>query len=352
MKFKICMVADVPNWSFDNIAQKLKKDLENKYDIRIVYFDRRKEADNFYEFIERNKDCDLFHFLNRRMLLLMGTEIFKQKVENSGKNLKEYIEEKKNKFSTAVYDYIDLTPEGILEHTPIFNTYTKKYYTATKELFEIYSSIEGLKKPDAMVHDICDKELFPPINIERFDYDNIKNREIVVGWVGNSVHNDEKEVDLKGFHSILNPVIEELKQEGYQIRGYYADRLEKWRTTEEMPEYYSQIDICTCTSIHEGTPRPVLESMYSGVPIISTNVGLVPEALGKKQKEFIIGNRKNGENDSIVKKNLKEKIIYLYNNRHLFKELSDENIKSIEEFDGGKTIKDFENFFDQCLEID
>lgn len=350
MKFKICIVADVPNWSFDNIAKKLKKDLENKYDIRIVYFDRRKEADNFYEFIEKNKDCDLLHFLNRRMLLLMGTYIFKTKVEKSGKSLEEYIEEKKNKFSTAVYDYIDLNPEGILEHTPIFNTYTKKYYTSTSELFDIYSSIEEFKKPDAMVHDICDKDSFAPLNLDRFDYDKINNREIVVGWVGNSVHNDEKEVDLKGFNSILKPVIEELQNEGYNIRGFYADRRDKWRTMEEMPEYYSQIDMCICTSIHEGTPRPILESMYSGVPIISTAVGIVPEAFGEKQKGFIIGNRENGNNDLEVRNKLKEKIIYLYNNRELFKELSSENIKSIEEFDGGKTIIAFEKFFDECLE--
>lgn len=350
MKFKICIVADVPNWAFDNIANKLKKDLKYKYDIRIVYFDRRKEADYFYEFLEQNRDCDLLHFLNRRMLLLMGSDIFKLKVENSGKNLKEYIEKMKNKISTAVYDYIDLTPQGILEHAPIVNNYSKKYYTSTQELFDIYSSIKILKKPDAMVHDICDKESFLPINLDRFNYDKINNREIVIGWVGNSVHNDEKEVDLKGFNSILKPVIKELQIEGYKIRGFYADRRKQWRTTEEMPEYYSQIDICVCASIHEGTPRPVLESMYSGVPLISTCVGIVPEAFGEKQKEFIIGSRENGKNDEEVKRNLKEKIIYLYNNRQMFKVLSDENIKSIDEFDGGKTIAAFEDFFDKCLE--
>ena len=187
-------------------------------------------------------------------------------------------------------------------------------------------------------------------NYELFNYENIKDRKLVIGWVGNSVHNDEKEVDLKGFHSILKPVLDELISEGYNIRGFFADRQERWRTQEEMPEYYSNVDMCICTSIHEGTPRPVLEAMYSGVPIISTSVGIVPEALGTLQQEFIIGSRENGLNDIEVRKNLKEKIIYLYNNREMFKVLSDENIKSIDEFDGGKTINAFIDFFDSCLE--
>lgn len=352
MRHKICIVADVRNWAFDSIAKKIKKELSYKYDIRIDYFNRRTEADYFYEFIERNDDCDLIHFLNRRMLLLMKTEIFKTKVEATGIKIEEYIDQKKNKFSTAVYDYIDLDSNGINKLKPVHNEYTKKYYTSTKNLFEIYSNIEELKKPDAIVHDICDESIFFPINIKRFENENIRDRAIIVGWVGNSTHNDEKDIDLKGFRTIIKEVMKQLEEEGYNINGYYADRNQKWRTTEEMPQYYSEIDICLCTSIHEGTPRPILEAMYCGIPIISTNVGIVNEALGNKQKSFIIGSRENGKNDERIKENLKNKIIELYNNRELFKELSEENLKSIEEFDGGKTIKDFDRFFESCLNND
>ena len=350
-KPKIALICDVPNWAFDNISQIVKKGLEHKYNIRIDYFNRRTEANFFYELIERNDDCDLIHFLNRRMLLLIESESFKNKVEAHGKNLEEYISKNKEKFSTAVYDFIDLDDKGIEEHKPIFNEYTKKYYTSTQKLFDIYSSIDGGKKPDAMIHDICDKEIYIPINLKRFEFEEIKNRPIVIGWVGNSHHSGENVVDLKGFNTILKPVVNELIEEGYNLIGYYADRNERWRATEEMPNYYSKIDICVCTSIHEGTPRPVLESMYCGIPIISTDVGIVNEALGEKQKEFIIGDRRNGQNDKEIKEKLKEKIIYLYNNRHLFKELSEENMVSIEKFDGGKIIKEFEKYFDECLKV-
>lgn len=351
MKKKICIIADVPNWAFDNIAQKLKKELSYKYDISIDYFNRREEADNFFELVERNKDCDLIHFLNRRMLLLIGTDSFKEKVEKNGYNLEEYIYVMKNKFSTAIYDYMDIDEEGIKEHTPIFNKYTKLYYTATKKLFNIYNTINEYKKPFSMVHDICDETMYLPKNLNRFDYQNINNRDIVIGWVGNSVHSGEQGVDLKGFRSILKPVVDELISEGYHFKEHYADRNVVWKSAEEMPDYYNEIDVCICASVHEGTPRPVLESMHSGVPIISTDVGIVPEAFGELQKEFNIGDRDNGNNDEQVRKNLKEKLIKLHNNRELFKLLSEENIKSIEVFDGGKTIKAFEKFFDKCLEI-
>jgi len=348
-KYKICIVADVPNWAFDSIAQKIKKELSYKYDIRIDYFNRRTQTDYFYEFVEKHDDCDLIHFLNRRILLLMGTEVFKIKVENSGRNIEKYILDKKNKFSTAVYDHIDLNPEGIEKLKPIYNEYTKMYYTSTKKLFNIYDSIKEYRKPDAMVHDICDEKIFIPIDLERFENDRIKDRPIVIGWVGNSVHSGQEDVDLKGFHTIIKPVIQELKEDGYNIEGYYADRNERWRVEKEMPKYYSEIDVCICSSIHEGTPRPVLEAMNCGVPIISTDVGIVSEIFGEKQKEFIIGNRENGKNDEEIKKLLKQKITKLYNNREIFKELSKENLESVFKFDGGKTIKDFEQFFDECL---
>ena len=349
-KPRIALICDVPNWAFDNIAKIVKKALDYKYDIRIDYLNRWTEGDFFYELIERNDDCDLIHFLNRRILLLMKTEALKNKVEANGKTLEEYIKINKKRFSTSIYDFIDLDPDGIESHKPIFNEYTNNYYAATKKLFDIYSSIDGLKKPDAMVHDICDKEIYEPINLKRFELDEIKNRPIVIGWVGNSSHSGEDKVDLKGFNTILKPVVDELKEEGYNIIGHYADRNDRWRTTEEMPTYYSEIDVCVCASIHEGTPRPVLEAMYSGVPIISTDVGIVSEALGEKQKEFIVGDRENGKNDEAIKNAFKEKILHLYNNRHLFKELSEENMVSIEEFDGGKTIKAFEDFFEKALQ--
>ena len=345
---KICLVADMPNWAFDKIAHKIKKELAFKYCIEIDYFNVYTSEENLYDFIERHEDCDLIHFFWRKSLLMIESEEFKQKVAEKGMNIELYIEQKRNKLSSGVYDFLYLKEEDIDIYKKIFNNYIKQYYVSSKKLYNVYSKIEKYKKPLMIVHDICEPTNYKPINIERLNVPNIEHRELVIGWVGNSVRKVD-EIDLKGLHTIIIPVLKELKEEGYNIKEWYADRNEKWRTTEEMLEYYSQIDVCLCTSIHEGTPLPVLEAMYCGVPIIATDVGIVREAFGEKQKEFIIGDRENGKNDENIKKKLKQKIVYLYNNRNMFKVLSEENLISIDKYDGGKIIKEFENYFDECL---
>ncbi|WZB73295.1 glycosyltransferase family 4 protein [Achromobacter xylosoxidans] len=44
-----------------------------------------------------------------------------------------------------------------------------------------------------------------------------------------------------------------------------------------MPAYYNSLDLYVCPSAIEGTPNPVLEAMACGVPVISTDVGIVPK---------------------------------------------------------------------------
>lgn len=78
---------------------------------------------------------------------------------------------------------------------------------------------------------------------------------------------------------------------------------------------------------------------------------LLEKHFGEKQQDYIIGDRENGKNDEKIKKILKQKIIEIYNNRNILKELSEENLKSIIEYDGGKIIKEFEKYFDECLNV-
>lgn len=346
MKQKICLVCDVPGWAFSNIATEVKNKLDYKYDIRIVYFDESREADNFYELLEANKDCDLIHFFWRRDLFQFESETLKNKVVTSGKEVNSYIKEMVKKISTGVYDFLGINEKWLLRYKEVFNKYSNNYYVSSKKLYHTYINIEEYKKPTSIVHDICDWGRYVPINLERF---NNFDRPLVIGWVGNSTRVADG-VDLKGFNTIIKPLVDELKDEGYNIDGFYADRNIKLRTAEEMPEYYSKIDVCICCSIHEGTPLPILEAMSSGVPIITTDVGIVNEALGQKQKEYIIGDRANdGSQDDEIRKKLREKILKLYNNRELLKELSIENIESVKEYDGGKIIKEFEQYFDTCL---
>lgn len=338
---KICLVCDVPNWAFDIIAKKLAKSFEDEFDIEIAYFDVREKADFLFEFIEEHKDSDLIHFFWRKTLLQMEGETFIDKVKRKYGNYEEYIQKISEKVSTGVYDFLFLKDEEIGIYKNVFNKFSKKYYVTSKRLFDTYLKINEYKKPYGVVHDICDTSKMLPMNSKRFeDFE----RPLVIGWVGNSAIKYDG-VDLKGFNSIIKPIVSELINEGYNLKGHYADRNEKWRSSEEMPIYYSEIDVCLCMSIMEGTPLPILEAMSCGVPIITTDVGVVSEALDEKQKEYIIGDRAYGENDESIKKILEDKIIEIYNNREILKELSEENLQSIVEYDGGKILEEYRRYF-------
>ncbi len=55
-----------------------------------------------------------------------------------------------------------------------------------------------------------------------------------------------------------------------------------------MEEFYQEIDVLCCTSRTEGTPNPILEASAAGRAWISTDVGIVSELSGIKQKNFIV----------------------------------------------------------------
>ena len=71
-------------------------------------------------------------------------------------------------------------------------------------------------------------------------------------------------------------------------RGYVKRRLDKLgvpythRILEdyrEIPIYYHLLDLYLVTSREEGGPKGVLESLASGVPLVSTKVGLAPDVI-------------------------------------------------------------------------
>ncbi len=317
-KSKIAIIADIPNWSFDIIAKLLKKELSNQYDIDIFYCVTDFNKDLF-EILEVIKNYDVLHFLTRKLLLQFESEEFKMKLEEKGYNYEQYVSEITKKITTCVYDHLAIQEDGI-DYIKIYRSYCKEYLVCSQKLYDIYNNIENCPKPWAEIRDTIDTELFVPSNLNRFEKENIINRPLIIGWVGNSKWNkkSENDIDYKGLKTILEVAIEELKKEGYEVIPYYADVNDRYRNAQEMQEYYSKIDIYVCVSLIEGTPRPLLEAMSCGVPIITTDVGIAQEVLGKKQKDFILEERNV--------KALKEKIKYLYHHRELLQELSQENI--------------------------
>lgn len=337
---KIAVVYDVDGWAFHNISKEIKKNLSKFYDIDII--PKSVFNHNVIRLMFLAKKYDLVHVLWRGMFSEIDGEFSKEYIKSLGLTKEEFIKKfvEKANITTSVYDHSFLNEEAFWI-TEAFLKYTKGYTVSSKKLKDIYDNLKIEKKPTMEITDGVNLSKFIPQNLDRFLINNIQNRVINIGWVGNSKFEDsENDNDLKGVRKIIIPVIEELKKEGYNVERKFADRNEGYIPHDKMPDYYNSIDLYVCASKEEGTPNPVLESMASGVPVISTNVGIVSEAFGEKQKDYIIER---------TKEDLKEKIIDLLNNKEKFEILSKENLDQIKNWSWEKKCEQFKEFFDESI---
>ena len=235
---------------------------------KIIYMDEIPDSNVAYLFYAC-MDCDLIHFFWRGILYYLQGDFAKYYLEYYGRGIESFMDEVVSKkcITASVYDHKYLN-SGI-DRTKKIVSLVDSYTVSSKKLFDIYNKLE-LNKPLTQITDGIDLDKFYPQNIERMQ--NIKDREIVIGWVGNSNWNGNTKKDHKGLETVIKPAIEELIKEGYKIKLELTDKQEKQIPHDEMVNFYSKIDLYICASLNEGTPNPVLEAVACGVPVISTNV--------------------------------------------------------------------------------
>ena len=56
---------------------------------------------------------------------------------------------------------------------------------------------------------------------------------------------------------------------------------------EQIPDYLAASDVFVLPSLSEGFPNVLLEAMASGLPIVATNVGGIPEFVKDGENGFI-----------------------------------------------------------------
>ena len=329
---KILLVVDVKDWCFWNIAHEIKKNLK---EFAIIIIPLEELDNNLVKLFFYAKDFDLIHFFWRGHLSFFNDNI--NYMNECGISYEDFMNNYVyNKIiTTSVYDHLYLDDADFTNN--MFRV-VRNYSVSSKKLKKLYDENTKInKKPMMVITDGVDLDLFKLTKKRDF-----KNKKITIGWVGNSLWQNGQN-DIKGFNTILKPVLESLKEEGYPIECYFADKQTNFILHKDMPEYYQKIDICLCASLNEGTPNPVLEAMAMGAAIISTDVGIVKDVLGKKQQEFIVKR---------TKEDFKEKIIKLINNPELLKELSEENLHQIKKWDWKIITKDFQKFFKENLKED
>ncbi len=104
--------------------------------------------------------------------------------------------------------------------------------------------------------------------------------DIAVGWNGKRKAAKNLEI-FRGTRLVLgNPFLILLLEAG--------KRGESPMAREFMPGWYGSLDFYICASLHEGTPNPCLEAAACGLPVITTEVGNMPELVREGETGWFI----------------------------------------------------------------
>jgi len=336
-RVKVALVIDVDFWAFGNIARQVSRYLADEFEFVVIPVG---VISNINQVLMLAEDCRIIHFFWREVPREIGSEYYYSYAQSLGFEGKEfdrqYLDGKL--ITTSVYDHLMLDEAEVALRAPMYQNLIAGYTVSSQRLRDIYSALPGYPAPTEVTEDGVDLGLFRPQNLSRFD--NVDARPLRIGWVGNSKWEARTE-DFKGLHTLLKPALEELAAEGLHIMPLYADRQEGFIPHHLMPDYYAQIDVYVCPSKIEGTPNPVLEAMACGVPVVSTDVGIVPQAFGPLQKTFILPERS--------KEALKTQLRKLLADPSLLRSLSDENLRSIQDWSWEVKAQKFRTFFHSVL---
>jgi glycosyltransferase involved in cell wall biosynthesis len=79
----------------------------------------------------------------------------------------------------------------------------------------------------------------------------------------------------------------ELETQARQL-GLFPDFLQFRGGIADAPALYREAAVCVLTSDHEGTPNVLLEAMATGLPVVASNVGGVPEIVRGGETGFFL----------------------------------------------------------------
>lgn len=280
----VLLCPDQPSWAFDNIANNIARYARHNKISKLYMGDVIGNEHLFFQAIllKRIDLChifwreDLFHLLNpatiRKAAARLGIEyeMLVRAINSCA-------------FTTSVYDHLFCSGAEMQERRSGF-ALVDGYTVCSGKLHSIYASEPDLPAPDIVIPDGVDPIHFSPSPLAR-----PQRSRFSIGWVGNSAWGRQSQgMDIKGYHRLFDPMMKRLLARGHAVEASVADPQVKRIDFEDMPGFYRGLDVFVCTSAMEGTPNPVLEAMACGIPVVSTDVGIVPEVLGPLQKRFIV----------------------------------------------------------------
>ncbi len=116
--------------------------------------------------------------------------------------------------------------------------------------------------------------------------------------------------------------------------GYYPDK--------KLPKLYQAADVFAFSTFYEHHPFAVLEALSTGLPIVTTTVGGIPETITSGKNGFLVGTFKP--------KAFSEKILYLLDHPAFAMEMGAKARKTIvEQYDWRIVVKEAMKVYDEAL---
>jgi len=172
---------------------------------------------------------------------------------------------------------------------------------------------------------------------------NIAKNTIAIGSIGNLYKNKGYEYLIKAIKKMqiadcrLQIIGNGPERDNLELRINTAKNIKLSGNIENASQYLQAFDIYVCSSIKEGMPYTILEAMQAGLPIVSTNVGAIPEMI-TNNKHGLLVEPKNS-------KALAEKIQYLIDNPDVAKHLGENAKEKVREFSLEKMIEKTEKLY-------
>jgi glycosyltransferase involved in cell wall biosynthesis len=127
-----------------------------------------------------------------------------------------------------------------------------------------------------------------------------------------------------------------LKGAGIPFRHDFLDN------SDDVALYYKVTDVYLITSREEGGPKQILESMASGVPVISTCVGMAPDIILNERNGIIVDLREV--------KGLAQKVEKVLDNKDLRERMINGGLKTAQQYDCGIIAQRYEKCIYQVLQ--
>ncbi len=110
----------------------------------------------------------------------------------------------------------------------------------------------------------------PGVNTEIFTPDSnaAKPETFTAGWCG------ARTTLVKCYDEVLTPI---RRRDIATWKVHECSDPAAAKSRSEMAEWFNMLDVFVCTSVCEGSPLTVMEAAACGVPVVSTNVGIIKE---------------------------------------------------------------------------